>query len=52
MFFSNCNSYLELKDDNYKYVKWLNNHLFCFICLNKPHGELPCDKNLNKTLDE
>ena len=42
--FPNCDSYLELKDDKNKYVKCLNNHEFCYLCLNKPHGNLPCMK--------
>ena len=50
--FPNCDSYLELKDPNNKYVKCLNNHLFCFICLNKPHGKIACNKYINKSLNE
>ena len=40
--FPNCDSYLELKNEKDKYVKCLNNHEFCYICLNKPHGNMPC----------
>ena len=50
--FPNCNSYLELKDKNNKYVKCLNNHEFCFSCLNKPHGEISCNIVINKSLKE
>ena len=46
--FPNCNSFLELKDINNKEVKCLNNHTYCFICLEKPHGNSPCKENLLK----
>ena len=46
----NCNSFLELKNKNKKYVKCLNGHNFCFNCLNEPHGDLPCKDNLDKSL--
>ena len=42
--YPNCDSYLELKDINTKDAKCLNNHIYCFFCLKKPHGNLPCDK--------
>ena len=35
--YPNCNSYAELKNIKEKYVKCLNNHEFCFLCLEKPH---------------
>ena len=50
--FPNCNSFLELKDKNNKYVQCLNNHKFCFLCLEKPHGDLPCNQLINKSLNE
>ena len=50
--FPNCNSYLELKDINNKYVKCLNDHTFCFLCLNEPHGKLPCESKLTESLNE
>ena len=46
--FPNCNSFLEIKDINNKEVKCLNNHIFCFICLEKPHGNSPCKENVLK----
>ena len=46
--FPNCNSFLELKDINNKEVKCSNNHAFCFICLEEPHGNSPCKENLLK----
>ena len=46
--FPNCNSFLEIKDINNKEVKCLNNHAFCFFCLEKPHGNSPCKENLLK----
>ena len=50
--FPNCNSFLELKDKNNKEVKCSNNHIFCFLCLGKPHGNLPCNKEINKSMIE
>ena len=50
--FPNCNSYLELKNPKIKYVKCLNNHHFCFYCLNNPHEQMPCNIEINKGLDE
>ena len=50
--FPNCNSYLELKDEDYKIVKCLNNHIYCFFCLNKPHGKEPCNFQLKDSLVE
>ena len=50
--FPNCDSYLELKNPEIKYVNCLNNHYFCFYCLNNPHGQLPCNIEINKGLDE
>ena len=47
--FPNCNSFLELKDINNKEVKCSNNHAFCFICLEEPHGNSPCKENLLKS---
>ena len=41
--FPNCDSYLELKEKNNKYVKCLNNHSYCFVCLKEPHGKKKCD---------
>jgi len=48
--FPNCNSYAELKDIKEKYVKCQNNHIFCFLCLEKPHGNKPCKDKLDKSL--
>jgi len=48
--FPNCNSYAELKDIKEKYVKCQNNHKFCFLCLEKPHGNKPCKDKLDKSL--
>ena len=50
--FPNCDSFLELKNPEIKYVKCLNNHNYCFFCLNNPHGQLPCDMKINNALDE
>jgi hypothetical protein len=46
---TNCNSILELKDINNKEVICSNNHTYCFICLEKPHGNSPCQENLLKS---
>ena len=48
--YPNCNSYAELKDIKEKYVKCLNNHMFCFLCSEKPHGNKPCEDKLDKSL--
>ena len=51
--YPNCDSYLELKDIHNKDVSCLNNHMFCFLCLKKPHGNLPCnEKDLDKSVRE
>ena len=50
--FPNCDSYLELKDKNTKYVNCLNGHTFCFFCQQKPHGEQPCDQILDSNIKE
>jgi hypothetical protein len=50
--FPNCNSFLELKDKNNKEVKCSNNHIFCFLCLKPPHGNLPCNNEINKSMVE
>ena len=50
--FPNCNSFLELKDKNNKEVKCSNNHIFCFLCLNAPHGNLPCNNEMSKSMIE
>ena len=50
--FPNCDSYLELKDQQNKYVTCLNNHTFCFLCLQKPHGKLGCNQKLDNSMVE
>ena len=50
--FPNCDSYLELKDPKNKDVTCLNNHTFCFLCLQKPHGKLACDQKLDNSMVE
>ena len=50
--FPNCDSYLELKDPRIKEVTCLNNHTFCFLCLRKPHGKIPCNENLDTSMIE
>ena len=52
MSFSNCDSFLELKDPQNKYVTCQNNHTFCFLCLQKPHGKLVCDQKLDNSMIE
>ena len=47
-----CSSYAERKDETIKDVKCKNNHSFCFICLNKPHGKIPCNIQIDKNLEE
>ena len=50
--YPNCDSYLELKQIRKKDVTCKNNHSFCFECLKKPHGNLPCNENLDKSMEE
>ena len=51
--YPNCDSYLELKNIHEKDVTCLNNHNFCFLCLKRPHGNLPCNENdLDKSVIE
>ena len=50
--YPNCNSYLELKQIRNKDVTCLNNHTYCFICLKKPHGKLPCNKDIDSEIRE
>ena len=50
--YPNCDSYLELKQIRNKDVTCKNNHTFCFECLKKPHGKLPCNENLDKSMEE
>ena len=42
-----CDSYLE-KSNITKYVKCENGHEFCFECLNRPHGNILCDKYIEE----
>ena len=51
--YPNCDSFLELKDIHNKEVTCLNNHKYCFECLKKPHGNLPCKvSDLDKSIFE
>ena len=50
--YPNCDSYLELKEIRNKDVTCKNNHIFCFECLKKPHGKLPCNENIDKSIEE
>ena len=51
--YPNCDSYLEKKEKLGKDVTCKNNHTFCFICLKKPHGKLPCNnENIDKSIVE
>jgi len=50
--YPNCDSYLELKQIRNKDVTCKNNHTFCFECLKKPHGKLPCNENWDKSMKE
>ena len=48
--YPNCDSYLELKQIRNKDVTCKRNHTFCFECLKKPHGKLPCKAKFDKSL--
>ena len=50
--YPNCDSFLELLDIRNKDVTCKNNHTFCFECLKKPHGKLPCNETIDKNLVE
>jgi len=50
--FPNCDSYLELKDIKEQYTSCKNKHTYCFSCLKKPHGNLPCNNKLDKSIIE
>ena len=50
--YPNCNSYLELKDIKNRYITCLNRHKYCFLCLKKPHGNSPCEINIDADLNE
>ena len=50
--YPNCDSYLELKDIKQQYISCENRHEYCFVCLKKPHGNLPCNVNLDKSIIE
>ena len=41
---------MELKDIQVKDVKCENNHEFCFLCLQKPHGKIKCKENLDNSM--
>ena len=47
----NCDSYLELKDNNNN-VKCSNGHLLCFNCLKEPHEGSSCNNILDNSLIE
>ena len=50
--YPNCDSYLELTQIRNKDVTCLNNHTYCFICLKKPHGKLPCCSDVDADIRE
>ena len=50
--YPNCDSYLELIEIKKKDVTCKNNHAFCFECLDKPHGNLPCNTKLYNSIIE
>jgi hypothetical protein len=42
-----CDSYLQ-KSNITNYVKCENGHEYCFECLNRPHGNILCDKYIEE----
>ena len=50
--YPNCNSYAILNEKNNKNVKCENGHLFCFYCLQKPHDNIECKKELDEKMEE
>ena len=47
-----CDSYGERKDEKEKYIKCKNNHSFCFICCQQPHGKIKCNEKIDENLEE
>ena len=50
--YPNCDSYLEQKNKNNKKVICKNNHTYCFICLEKEHGNTPCKEKIDDSIKE
>ena len=50
--YPNCDSYLEQKDLSSKYIPCKNKHIYCFYCLEKPHGNSPCNESLSNSMVE
>ena len=50
--FPNCDSYLILTNKKFKISSCKNKHTYCFFCLRKPHGNLPCKEILDSSLLE
>ena len=50
--FPNCDSYLMIKNEKFKVVTCKNKHTYCFFCLEKPHGKLPCKEKLDNSMIE
>ena len=49
--YPDCDSYAELLNIKNKNVKCLNNHKFCFLCLEKPHEGKPCKDKIDKSME-
>ena len=50
--FPNCDSYLILKNKEFKITTCKNKHTYCFFCLRKPHGKSPCKEKLDLSMLE
>ena len=50
--FPNCDSFLQLKEIKNQYVTCENNHTYCFVCLKEPHGNIPCNEKIDKSIIE
>ena len=50
--FPNCDSYLILKNEKFKISSCKNKHTYCFFCLRRPHGKLPCKEQLDESMLE
>ena len=50
--YPNCDSYLEQKNKNNKKVTCKNNHTYCFLCLEKEHGNTPCKEKMDDSIKE
>ena len=49
---TNCESFLEYKNDNNYYLTCENGHQYCYKCLRKWHGKKKCSKLIEKDFNK